>query len=376
MNGAFNLGEIFGIQFRLHYTWFVIFAYVTVSLAWLVFPTDYPDWNQVLYWLVGIVTSVLFFVSILIHELSHSLVGRANDIPIRSITLFIFGGVAQMTREARSAGAELKMAIAGPASSLVLAGLFYALLFFTRDTFIQVAAVALELTFINLALAAFNLLPGFPLDGGRVFRSILWRSTGNYQRATRIATRVGEGMGYLFILGGIIVAVLQPLGLDWFNGVWLAFIGWFLKSTASANYRQSQWWSALQGLTAAQLMTMDYPVVPSDTTVQQLVQDHVATGGRDYFYVTDGDRVVGVLALHNIKPIPRMRWTTVPLKDVMTSLANLKKVHPAESAVNLLQQMNADRTDQLVVVQEDRMVGLITRDHLMKVLRSRSELGI
>lgn len=376
MNGAFNLGKIFGIQFRLHYTWFIIFSYVTVSLAWLVFPTDYPDWNPALYWLVGIVTSVLFFGSILVHELSHSLVGRANDIPIRSITLFIFGGVAQMTREARSAGAELKMAVAGPASSLVLAGLFYALSFLTPDPFTPLAAVALELTFINVALATFNLLPGFPLDGGRVFRSILWYATGNYQRATRIATRVGEGMGYLFILGGIIVAVLQPLGLDWFNGVWLAFIGWFLKSTASANYRQSQWWSALQGLTAAQLMTMDYPVVPSDTTVQQLVQDHVVTGGSDYFYVTDGDRVVGVLALHNIKSIPRMRWTTVPLKDVMTPLANLKKVHPAESAVNLLQQMNADRTDQLVVVQEDRMVGLITRDHLMKVLRSRSELGI
>ncbi|GAI22311.1 unnamed protein product, partial [marine sediment metagenome] len=180
MGNAFNLGKLFGIQFRLHYTWFIIFILITVSLV-------YPDWSSPLYWAMGIVTSLLFFASILAHELAHSLVGRANNIPIKSITLFIFGGVAQMTREARSAGAELKMAAAGPACSLVLAGLFYLVYLFIQDAVAPVADMAFWLFFINVALAVFNLIPGFPLDGGRVFRSILWQVTGNYERSTRIA---------------------------------------------------------------------------------------------------------------------------------------------------------------------------------------------
>ncbi len=228
MGNAFNLGKLFGIQFKLHYTWFIIFVLITVSLSWQLFPIGYPGWTQLLYWAMGIVTSLLFFASILAHELAHSLVGRANNIPIKSITLFIFGGVAQMTREARSAGAELKMAAAGPACSLVIAGLFYLVWLFTQNTIEPVAAMAFQLAFINVALAAFNLIPGFPLDGGRVFRSILWQVTGNYKRSTRIATRVGQGTGYLFILGGILIVFLQPFGLGWFSGLWLAFIGWFL----------------------------------------------------------------------------------------------------------------------------------------------------
>ena len=201
MGSAFNFGKLFGIQFRLHYTWFIIFILITVSFSWQLFPAIYPDWPVALHWAMGVVTAILFFASILAHELAHSLVGRANNIPIKSITLFIFGGVAQMTREARSAGAELKMAAAGPVCSLVIAGLFYAVSFFTKNTVVPLAVVAFQLFYINVALAAFNMIPGFPLDGGRVFRSIMWKITGNYRRSTRIATRIGQGTGYLFILG-------------------------------------------------------------------------------------------------------------------------------------------------------------------------------
>jgi len=231
MGKAFNLGKLFGIQFRLHFTWFIIFILVTVLLV-------YPDYSQWFYWIVGIITSLLFFASVVAHELAHSLVGRANDIPIESITLFIFGGVAQMTREATRPGAELKMAAAGPICSLVIGGLFALIWLFMPNLPQPIGIMILWLAVMNSILAAFNLIPGFPLDGGRVFRSLLWHFTGSYSRSSRIAMRVGQGIGYLFILGGISIIFLHPFGLSWFEGIWIAFIGWFLQSAASASYRQ------------------------------------------------------------------------------------------------------------------------------------------
>ncbi len=376
MGNAFNLGKLFGIQFRLHYTWFIIFVLITVSLSWQLFPIGYPGWTQLLYWAMGIVTSLLFFASILAHELAHSLVGRANNIPIKSITLFIFGGVAQMTREARSARAELKMAAAGPACSLVIAGLFYLVWLFTQNTIEPVAAMAFQLAFINVALAAFNLIPGFPLDGGRVFRSILWQVTGNYQRSTRIATRVGQGTGYLFMLGGILIVFLQPFGLGWFNGLWLVFIGWFLGNAASASYRQAQWRGALQGFTASQVMTSDYPVVPLSITVSQLVQRYISTSGRGCFLVADEDGIKGILTLHNIKSVPQPNWGVTQVKEIMIPVDKLKTAHPEQDALSILEQMDESNINQMPVVSEGGIIGLITRDNLIRLLRARSELGI
>lgn len=369
MRNTFNLGKLFGIQFRLHYTWFIIFILVTASLV-------YPDWSSLLYWIMAIITSLLFFASILAHELAHSLVGRANDIPIKSITLFIFGGVAQMTREARSAGAELKMAAAGPACSLAIAGLFYLVWLFTQNTIVSVATIAFQLAFINVALAAFNLIPGFPLDGGRIFRSILWRVTGNYKRSTRIATRVGQGTGYLFILGGILIVFLQPFGLGWFNGLWLAFIGWFLGNAASASYRQAQWRGALQGFTASQVMVSDYPVVPLSITVSQLVQGYIFTSGRGHFLVADEGGIRGILTLPNIKSVPQPNWDATQVKDIMTPVDKLKMAHPDQNALNILEQMDESNINQMPVVSEGGIIGLITRDNLIRFLRTRSELGI
>ncbi|MFH1003355.1 MAG: site-2 protease family protein, partial [Chloroflexota bacterium] len=245
MGRAFNIGRILGIQIRIHYSWFIIFALVTVSLGWQAFPLDYPQWSPLLNWATALVTSLLFFSSVLAHELSHSLVGRANGVPIKSITLFIFGGVAQMTREAARPGAEFKMAVAGPGCSLVLGGLFALLGWLVPVGVVQ--EMASWLAYINIALAVFNLIPGFPLDGGRVFRSLVWRLSGNYRRATRIATLVGRGVGYLFMLGGLAIVIFRPGGLDWFSGLWLAFIGWFLENAASASYRQMRQAEAMGG---------------------------------------------------------------------------------------------------------------------------------
>ena len=250
MGKAFNLGKLFGIQFRLHFSWFIIFIIITVILV-------SPHYSQWLYWVTGIITSLLFFASVVAHELAHSLVGRANGIPIKSITLFLFGGVAQMTREATRSGAEFKMAAAGPISSLVIGGLFGLIWLLAQGRIQPIADIARWLAVMNVTLAAFNLIPGFPLDGGRVFRALLWRFTGSYGRSTRIATRVGQGVGYLFMLGGILIIFLRPFDLSWFDGLWFAFIGWFLASIASANYRQIRRQETLHDFTSSQSATSD-----------------------------------------------------------------------------------------------------------------------
>ena len=373
MGSAFNIGKLFGIQLRLHYTWFIIFVFITVSLSWLVFPSNYPGWSHLIYWIVGIVTSLLFFASVVAHELAHSLVGRANNIPIKSITLFIFGGVAQMTKEAAKARDELLMAAAGPACSLAIGGLFFLFHILTRGINEPIAAMTFQLAFINLALAVFNLIPGFPLDGGRVFRSLLWRFTGNYRRSTRIATQVGRGVAYLFILGGILIMFLLH---EWFAGLWLAFIGWFLENAASASYRQAQWREALQGFTVSQVMTSDCPVVPSSITVNQLVQGYVFTSGRHVFLVAEEERLKGSVTLHNIKSVSQQNWDVTQVKEIMTPVDKLKVAYPNQDALSILEQMDESDINQMPVVSEGRVIGLVARDNLVRFLRTRSELGI
>ncbi len=365
MGDAFNLGKVFGIQLRLHYSWFIIFVFLTILLV-------SPHWLSPLWWVIGIIACLLFFASVVAHELAHSLAGRANGIPIKSITLFIFGGVAQMTREAARPGAEFRMAVAGPACSLVIGGLFGLLWFFNRGLSEPIAAMVQWLAYINVALAVFNLIPGFPLDGGRVFRSILWQVTGDYKRSTRIATQVGRGVGYLFILGGILIALLRPFGLSWFSGLWLAFIGWFLENAASASYRQAQWREGLHRFTASEVMTSDCPVVPPSATINQLVQGYVLTSGHRCFLVAEEGKLMGILAVHNIKTVSQPNWGVTQVKEIMTPVDKLKVAYPDQDALSILEQMDEGNINQMPVVSEGRVIGLIARDNLMRFLRIRS----
>ena len=369
MRNAFNLGRVFGIQLRLHYTWFVIFILLTVTLV-------SPNWSEGLYWVLGVATSLLFFASVVAHELAHSLVAKAYGIPVKSITLFIFGGVARMTREATRPGVELKMALAGPACSLAIGGLLGLLWFSIPNMAEPVANMLLWLAIINGVLAAFNLIPGFPLDGGRVFRSTLWRVTGNYQRSTKIAVGVGRGVGYLFIAGGIVVALLRPFGLSWFNGLWFAFIGWFLERTASASYRQTQRGEVLRGLTASKLMTTNYSIVPPDITINYLVEEYVLPRGHSYFLIADRGKLGGVVTLRNVKSAPRQGWNVTKVREIMTPADKLRVAHPDQDALSILEQMNESNIDQMPVVSEGRVIGLIARDSLIRLLRTRSELRI
>lgn len=371
MGGGFNLGKVFGIQVRLHYSWFIIFILITWTLATSYFPVTYPNWSLTTKIAAGIITSLLFFASVLAHELAHSLVGRANGIPIKSITLFIFGGVAQMTREATKAGAEFKMAAAGPACSLVIGGVFAVVWVLTRNIIEPVAAMAFYLALANGLLAAFNLIPGLPLDGGRVFRSLVWRFSGNYQRSTRIATRLGQGIAYAFVLGGILMMVFLQ---EWIGGLWLIFIGWFLQNAASASYRQAQWQEALRGTTASQVMTSHYTTIPPNITLKQLVEEYVLPTGQRFFLVADESGFKGILTLRNIKSVAQSGWSTTPVAQVMVPADQLKAARPEQDVLNIMEEMNENAINQMPVVDGGRVIGLITRDNLIKALRTRTDL--
>jgi Zn-dependent protease/CBS domain-containing protein len=366
VGGSLNLGKIFGIQVRLHFSWFVIFLLVTISLV-------SPNWSEPLSWVMGIITSLLFFASVLAHELAHSLVGRANNIPVKSITLFIFGGIAHMTKEATKAGAELKMAAAGPACSLAIGILFGLIWWLARGAAPLIEEMAGWLAIINVALAAFNLIPGFPLDGGRVFRSLVWRFSGDYQRSTQIATRLGQGIAYTFIAGGI--AIMFLFG-EWLSGLWLVFIGWFLQSTASMSYRQTQWREALRGITTSQMMTTDYIAIPPTITIKQLVQEYVMPKGYHLFLITEGDRLKGILTLQNIKAVPQAKWDETRVEQIMVPAEKLKTASPDQDALSVVEQMEENEINQMPVASEGKVIGLVTRDNLLRFLRTRTELKI
>ena len=364
MGRSFQIGTILGIPFRVDYSWFVIFVLVTVLLSISYFPDRYPHWNEAQYWIVGIATSLLFFASVVAHELSHSIVSRAIGIPVKSITLFIFGGVAQISREASEARNELKMAIAGPFSSVVLVGIFVGIWWASQDFNEQLAALAWWLAVINGILAAFNMIPGFPMDGGRVFRSIVWLITGSYMRATQIATRAGVGISYLFMAGGVFMMFFLSGGL--LNGLWLILIGWFLNNAARRSLQQVKLRDVLKGFTAADVMTRDFPTVPRSLTIQELAAEELLHTRSSWFMVTDGQGPEGLLTLRQIREVPRGKWAITTLGQAMIPIAELMTANPGEDAASVLERMSEDNATLVAVVDGGRVLGVIFLDDLMQ----------
>jgi len=346
------------------YSWFVIFLLVTVLLSISYFPDRYPLWGQAEYWVVGTTTSILFFASVLAHELSHGLVSMANGIPVKSITLFIFGGIARIEREASRPGNELKLAAAGPLCSAVLCGLFAGLWWLSRGFSDHLSALAWWLAVINGILAVFNMIPGFPLDGGRVLRSIVWMATGSYTRATRIATFAGYGVSYLFIFGGAFMMFFLAGGL--FNGLWLILIGWFLNNATKTSYRQTVLRDTLKEFTAKDVMTLHYPTVPHRLTIKELVQGQLMLARGSWFLVTDGERVEGLLTLRRIREVPREEWDVTTTEQAMIPVSELKVAKPTDDAVSVLERMSEERENLVAVVEEGRILGVILSDDLIQ----------
>ncbi len=372
MRGNISLGRVFGIPLRLHYTWFIIFAWVTVSLVLspLVEP-PYPPIAQRI--ILGVLTSLLFFASIVTHELAHSILAIRNNIPVKEITLFVFGGVSQITKEATHPRAELSVAIVGPLSSLGLAGVFYGLhLLLARGDQVLASSLMWWLAWINVLLAAFNLIPGFPLDGGRIFRAIVWHRTHDYHRATLIATKVGRGIAYAFMAGG--VALIFTLQL-WLNGMWLIFIGWFLNDAARASYQQVLLREALTGVTARQVTDYDSPLIPPHMSLAELVEQYVLPTGRSCFIISWGADLEGMVTLQRIKKVPRGRWATTTAQDIMTPANKLKLAHADQELLGVVQEMSGESTNHIPVMEAGRVIGMINREDIARFLRTRAQFG-
>jgi Zn-dependent protease/CBS domain-containing protein len=372
MRSNISLGRVFGIPLRLHYTWFIIFALVTVSLVLnpLIEP-PYPPIAQRI--ILGILTSLLFFASIVTHELAHSILAIRNNISVKEITLFVFGGVSQITKEATSPRAEFLIAIVGPLTSLALAGIFYGLhLLLVSANQILAASLMWWLAWINALLAVFNLIPGFPLDGGRILRALVWHRTHDYHRATRIATKVGQGIAYAFIAGGI--ALIFILGL-WFNGMWLIFIGWFLNNAARASYQQVLLRDALTGLTARQLTDYGCPLIPPHMNLTELAQQYILPTGRSCFLISWGAGLEGMVTLQQIKKVPRSRWAITSVQDIMTPASKLKVAYTDQDILSVLQEMNGENANHIPVIEAGKVIGVINREDIARFLRARADFG-
>ncbi len=366
-----KLTTIRGIEVGIHYSWFIIFFLITFSLT-ARFSAEHPEWSLLEHYGVGIATSLLFFASILAHELAHSFVALAKHIPVRSITLFVFGGVAQINREPDRPLTEFQVAIAGPISSALIALGFGAVAFAAEGRSEHLAALGGWLSSINLLLATFNLLPGFPLDGGRLFRAVLWHFTGNLAKATRIAARTGQGLGYAFIFLGI----WTGFTVNWFSGLWLAFIGWFLLNAAQESVIQVGVRSALAGVRAEDVMARDFATVSGRMSLAELVHEHVLRTGRRCFLVADGDRLEGLVTLHQVKAVPQDQWTRTSVGEAMTPAAKVRAVAPETPILDVLQVMEREDVNQVPVISGERLVGMMTRDQLLRVLSAKMELDV
>jgi Zn-dependent protease/CBS domain-containing protein len=370
MRGNISLGKVLGIPLRLHYTWFIIFAWVTFLLVFSILDQNYPIEQRIG---LGIITSLLFFASIVIHELAHSVLAIRNHIPVKEITLFVFGGVSQITKEATNPRAELLIAMVGPLTSLALAGIFYGLhLLLAGNQQILAASSMWWLASMNVVLAVFNLIPGFPLDGGRILRALVWYKTQDYHRATRIAAKVGRGIAYAFIAGGIaLIFVLRP----WFNGMWLILIGWFLNDAARASYQQVLLRDALIGITARQVTDYASPLVPPHMNLTELVEQYVLPTGRSCFLISWGAELEGMVTLQQIKKVPRTRWATTTVQDVMTPANKLRVAYADQDLLGVLQEMSGESTSHIPVIEAGKVIGIINREDIARFLRTRAEFG-
>ncbi len=373
MGKSIRIGRIAGIEIGLHPSWFVIALLVTYSFAAGELPTSYPDWQPALYWVVGATISLLFFGSVLAHELSHALVARRFGLRVRDITLFIFGGAASLEDEAKSPRQEAVMAAAGPLTSLAI-GAVLAVLSGALSEPILSATVG-WLGFINLTLGLFNLIPGFPMDGGRILRAVLWHVRGDRNAATRNAAAIGRLFGYLLIAGGVYL-IFQ--GGNLFSGVWLALIGWFLSNAAESTVAQMSVERSLRGVKVRDVMEADPASVTPNESVADLVNERLLrSGARSYLVRHDDGGLAGIVTLSDVRRVPREDWGPARVTDIMTRHADLATIGPndeVEAALKLLQEREVN---QLPVVADDRrtVLGLLSRAGILRLIEARMRLG-
>ncbi len=312
----------------------------------------------------------MLFVSVLLHELGHSVIALKYNIKVKQINLFIFGGLAEIAGEPPKASAEFWIAIAGPIVSFLLSGIFYILQLSTQS-FTPAFAVFEYLAYINLLLAMFNLIPGFPLDGGRVLRAIVWGVTHNLHRATYIAAMVGRFFGFFFIFIGFLQIFTGNVG----SGIWIAFIGWFLESAAMSQLQQQIFEEHLSGHLVSEAMSNDYAIVPDDTTIQEVVDNHFLGIGRRSLFVKKDDQFVGILTMHRIKEIPNEKWQNTYVTEVMIPISETQKVVPDTPLWDAIRMMDKNGVNQLPVMEGDKLEGVLSRESIITFLSLQGLLG-
>ena len=389
MRSGFRIGRIFGIEIRVDWSWMLILLLVVWSLGTM-FGGIHREWGPPLAWGMAILAAILFFVSVLAHELAHSLVATARGIPVRNITLFLFGGVSNIQREPDSAGGEFVMTIVGPLTSLVIGAvlLWIALI----DTGLQaivtntaqvlgrlspLLTLVVWLGSVNVTLGLFNLIPGFPLDGGRVLRSALWAVTGELKRATRLAAGVGQAIAWLMILGGIAMTFGMQVpffGTGLGGGLWLAFIGWFLNSASVQSYQHVVVHDILEGVPVSGMMRTAPPTCDPGCTVARLLHEHILGTDDQAFPVLDGGRLIGLVTLEDVRGVRRDAWDTTTVRDIMTPANQLVTVTPEEDAAQALEKLTGLDVRQLPVVREGNLVGLLRRRDIIKYLQLHAQL--
>ena len=380
MKATFTLGRLFGVPIGVHYTWLIAVALIAWTLAAGFFPSTFPGWSAVTYWVTGVVAALGLFASVLVHELAHSLVARARGIGVRSITVFIFGGVSNLQTDATRARDEFLIAVVGPLTSIaigVASGLLYLLLSSTNllvDPIAEaqtspVIAIVFYLAFINILLGVFNLLPGFPLDGGRVLRSIIWAYTKSLPRATSIAATVGQFIAFGFIGLGVI----QVLGGHLLSGLWIAFVGWFLNGAADASRRDVAVQEQLRGVSVSTVMDPDPVTVAPDLSVAELVSDVFLQRGLRAVPVYSDDRLQGIVTLTDLRNLPSDQWPQTPVADVMAR-PPLHAVAPDDGLAVVLRALAEHNVNQLLVLRHERLIGVVRRADVIRYLQFREEL--
>jgi len=370
------LFTVLGIKVVADYSWFLIVALIAGTLTVLWFPSGLPERSTFHYILLGVVTAFFFFASVLVHELSHSIVAVLHGIPVKRITLFLFGGVAEITREPSDPKTELKIALAGPATSAVLAAICWGVVLLIGP---DSARPGLRLAFMYLGLAntfllGFNLLPGLPLDGGRVLRAIVWSVTKNLRRATYIASIAGKALAGLLVLGGIF-AILVLSGSYIIPGLWFIFIALFLRQAADSTYRQVVMRETLSGVRILDVMTSDVETVPPEISLTDLVDVYFLRHHFICYPVVDSGRPLGLVTIRDVKHVPRERWDDTTVAEAMTPLTEDTSLSPDDDVPTAMRKMSVSGLGRLPVLVEGSLVGIVTRRDIMNHLQIRTDLG-
>jgi Zn-dependent protease/predicted transcriptional regulator len=367
-----RLGRVFGFEIRIDSSWFILFALILWTFSYVAFPQQVPGLAVAAYIGMGLTGTLLFFVSLLLHEIAHSLVARAKNIPVEGITLFLFGGMAHTRMEAETPGDEFQIAAAGPVMSIAIAVTLGGLFWIGAQAGWHPAALAVlqYIAALNVILAVFNLLPGFPLDGGRLFRAIVWKVTGDVHRATRVASMGGRWLAYLLIAFGL----LSAFGGNVLGGMWMVFIGWFLRNAAISSYQQHMLLSMLSGVRASQAMTPDPDTVPPDATVRALTEEYFMRRRYAAYPVVDQGRTVGVVTLQAAREVDRDDWDSTVARDIMVPADAGIVVRPEDDMIAVMDRLRDSPARRVLVMRDGALLGIITGSDIAHWLqRAREE---